>query len=118
MVNPQMLAKTRTSLRQRFVISRISICKLLVADQANLGHAQALRAGHDHGDILVSDQLVGAQMHFRLVGLLSDLLKLVFEGIAVWHYLAVPQDGAVEVYVDVYHCWRRRRWCGPGIRHV
>src|SRR4051794_23816141 len=50
-----------------FVTVKYCLLELLVADHADLGHAEALGGSHDASDNLVLNQLVRTQVHFRLV---------------------------------------------------
>jgi len=56
-----------------------SIHELLVADQADLGHAQPLRTGHDHGHVPIGDQLVRSKVHLRLIGHGGHLSQAVLQ---------------------------------------
>src|SRR5258708_38281077 len=49
-----------------FMASYGLVEELLGADQPDLGDAEALGGGHHMGDVLVGDELVGAQVEFRL----------------------------------------------------
>ena len=92
--------------------------ELLVADDADLGHAQTLRRGQDHRHHLVGHQLVRPQVHLGLVGHGRHRGQLGFELVAVGDDLPVPADGAVEVDVDAHDLRRRRRLRARAHRHV
>src|SRR5450631_2122032 len=92
--------------------------ELLVANQADLGHAYALRRCHDFRDVLVGRQLVGAQVHFGLVELAGHVDQVLLEAGPVRDRGAIPVDRAVEVHVNRDHNRRPDRRRRIAHRHV
>src|SRR3954469_20516624 len=76
---PTMSAAHRTACRALRFIRTLLVEELLRADQADLGHAQALRGSHHMRHMLVCNELVGSQVYFGLHGLGGGAAELRVE---------------------------------------
>src|SRR5258708_40000297 len=106
---PSMRPAHRTACRALRIIPALLVEELLGADQPDLRDPEALGRGHHVRHMLVRNELVGPQVHFGLHRLRRGGAEAVVERGPV-DLLAVPEDGAVRIDVDLHALgWRGRR---------